>query len=189
MNMDKATADRWVTIAAAIVAGVYFYRRVTEPAAGPTTAKKLVGIGQPVPLGSFVTAWGFMFLVLSIVAEASPGLGGSFSALIATSDLLTNMPAITADVGKRTGAAKPAATATATTSSSSPPATTTSTGSLPTAPFAAGGGGLDPLAPTVGGPPTVLDPIPIPFVPLPILNLPPLTDYPGSPLAGYPGPH
>lgn len=138
MNMDKATADRWVTIAAAIVAGVYFYRRVTEPAAGPTTAKKLVGIGQPVPLGSFVTAWGFMFLVLSIVAEASPGLGGSFSALIATSDLLTNMPAITADIGKRTTAAKPAASPLDPLQKPLDPLQPQ--GNLPNAPFAAGNG-------------------------------------------------
>jgi len=113
--MDKSTAERWVTISALIVIAVYGYRRITEPAAAPVTAKKLIGVGQPAPLGAFATAWGFTFLVVSIMAEASPGLGGAFAILIATSDLLTNTSSVLADVTKQEqGARQQSASTTAT---------------------------------------------------------------------------
>lgn len=119
MNMDRSTAEQWVTISAALVIGIYAYRRLTEPASGPASVKKLAGVGPPVPLGSFATAWGFMFLVIAVMAQASPGLGGSFAVLVATGDLLTNAPAITSDVSKKVAGK---------TSSSTTPATVTSTG-------------------------------------------------------------
>lgn len=98
--MDSSTAERWVTISALIVAAMYGYRRVTEPVASPTTAKSLVGVGNPAPLGAFATAWGFTFLIVSIMASAAPGLGGAFAILIAASDFLTNSAAVFADVTK-----------------------------------------------------------------------------------------
>lgn len=98
--MDKSTAERWVTISAAVVAGMYAYRRLTEATSTPVTVKKLVGIGNPVPLGAFATAWGFTFLVIAIMAEAAPGLGGAFAILIATGDFLTNSSSVFADVTK-----------------------------------------------------------------------------------------
>lgn len=115
--MTRETAQRWVTVSALIVAGIYAYRRLTEAAAPPVTLKKLVGIGELPPLGSFATAWGFTFLVVAIMTEASPGLGGGFAILIATSDFLTNSGSIFADIGKQTkqtGATTTAATATGT---------------------------------------------------------------------------
>jgi len=96
--MDRSTAERWVTISALVVVAVYAYRRLTEATSSPVTLKKLVGIGNPVPLGSFATAWGFTFLAVAIMAEASPGLGGGFAILIATGDLLTNASSVLADV-------------------------------------------------------------------------------------------
>lgn len=98
--MNKATAERWVTISALLVAGVYAYRRLTEATSQPVTLKKLVGIGNPVPLGAFATAWGFTFLVIAVMAEAAPGLGGAFAILIGTSDLLTNSSSVFGDVAK-----------------------------------------------------------------------------------------
>lgn len=109
--MDKATAERWVTISAVLVAGIYAYRRLTETVSPPTSFKNLLGVGPLPPLGVFVTAWGFTFLVVSIMAEAAPGLGGAFAILIGTSDLLTNSSSVFADVGKHTG--QPATTAAA----------------------------------------------------------------------------
>jgi hypothetical protein len=99
--MNDTTAERWVVISAVTVAGVYGYRRMTEPAAPPVTIKKLAGVGELPPLGSFATAWGFTFLVVAVIATASPGLGGSFAILIATADLLTNSASLFADVGKQ----------------------------------------------------------------------------------------
>jgi hypothetical protein len=104
MSMDQATAERWVTISAATVAGIYAYRRMIEPSTPPATVKKLMGIGEIPPLGSWATAWGFTFLVVAIMAEASPGLGGSFAILIMTADILTNASNLFADVGKKQGA-------------------------------------------------------------------------------------
>lgn len=92
--MTDESAQQWVVISAAVVLGVYAYRRVTETAADQVTLRELVGLGNPAPLGSFVTAWGFTFLVVSIIATANPPLGGAFALLIATSDFLTNAPAL-----------------------------------------------------------------------------------------------
>jgi hypothetical protein len=103
--MDRAGAQRAVTISAVIVVGVYAYRRLTETASSGSL-KNIVGIGNPVPLGQFMTAWGFTFLMCALMAEADPGLGGSFAILIATGDLLTNTAAITSDVGKQEGTSK-----------------------------------------------------------------------------------
>jgi hypothetical protein len=99
--VSKDTAERWVTISAVIVAGIYAYRRLTEPAGAPLTLKSAAGVGQLPPLGAWATAWGFTYLVLAILTEASPGIGGSFAILIATADFLTNSSSVFADVGKR----------------------------------------------------------------------------------------
>lgn len=101
--MNQDTAERWVTISALVVAGIYAYRRLTEAAAAPVTLKKLVGVGELPPLGSFATAGGFTFLVVAIITEAAPGLGAGFAILIATSDFLTNSASVFADVGKQEG--------------------------------------------------------------------------------------
>lgn len=103
-RMDQATAERWVVISAALVAGIYGYRRITEPVAAPTAGGKVkaaIGLGNPLPLGAFVTAWGFTYLVVSILASANPGLGGSFAMLIATGDFLTNATSVLGDVAKQ----------------------------------------------------------------------------------------
>jgi hypothetical protein len=108
--MDRSSAERWVTVSALVVIGIYAYRRLIEPA---QTGKlnNIIGVGSPVPLGQFATAWGFTFLVVSIMAEAAPGLGGAFAILIATGDFLTNSSSLFADVTKQSGAAvKSAAT-------------------------------------------------------------------------------
>lgn len=102
--MNQAEAERWVTVSAVVVAGIYAYRRLTEDAAPPVTLKKLIGVGELPPLGSFATAWGFTFLVIAIMTEAAPGLGGAFAILIATSDFLTNSASVFADVGRQEGA-------------------------------------------------------------------------------------
>jgi hypothetical protein len=101
MSMSQATAERWVTISAVTVAGIYTYRRLVEPSTPPATVKKLMGVGELPPLGSWATAWGFTFLVVSVMAEASPGLGGGFAILIMTADILTNSASLFADVGKQ----------------------------------------------------------------------------------------
>jgi hypothetical protein len=98
--MDRTTAEHWVVISALIVAAVYGYRRLIEPVQ-QGNIKNIIGIGNPVPLAQWATAWGVVYLVISVMAEASPGLGGSFAILIATGDLLVNIGSVTADVQKQ----------------------------------------------------------------------------------------
>lgn len=118
--MDRATAERWVTISALLVAGIYAYRRLIEPTSTPVTGKQLLGSGSPPPLGAFATAWGFTYLVVSIMATAAPGVGGAFAILIATGDLLTNSASLFADVGKQTGGQASSASAASTAAAAMP---------------------------------------------------------------------
>jgi hypothetical protein len=98
--VDKSTAERWVVISALVVIAVYTYRRITEPAQ-PGGIANIVGLGTPVPLGQFATAWGFVYFMIALVTEAAPGLGGSFAILVATGDVLANAPAILPDITKQ----------------------------------------------------------------------------------------
>jgi hypothetical protein len=109
MSMSQGTAERWVVISALVVAGVYAYRRIVEPVQ-TGNLKNIIGIGNPVPLGQFATAWGTMYLVIAIMASAAPGLGGGFAILVMTGDLLTNTANLTADLNKQQGTTTQAAT-------------------------------------------------------------------------------
>jgi hypothetical protein len=122
--MTDGQAEKWVITSALVVAGVYGYRRLTEqPTSPPVTLKELAGAGQLPPLGAWATAWGFTFLVVSIIATAAPELGAAFAILIATGDLMTNAQSIFKDVGAQSGSsAAPAATAPAITAPLTQPA-------------------------------------------------------------------
>jgi hypothetical protein len=98
--MTDSQAEKWVITSALVVAGIYGYRRLTEtPGQPPVTVKELAGVGELPPLGAWATAWGFTFLVVSVVATAAPGLGAAFAILIATGDLMTNASSIFGDIG------------------------------------------------------------------------------------------
>ena len=104
MPMSAGQSEKWITVSAVAVAGVYAYRRLVEPApkAAPdrkTKVKQVAGVGELPPLGTWATAWGFTFLVIAVIAEAAPSLGASLAILIATGDLLTNTKSIVVDVG------------------------------------------------------------------------------------------
>lgn len=118
--MSKQGAERAVVISALVVFGIYFYRHLTEGTAKTTTSSncpssvtgqgsggsvsgvgQLIGFGTPANVGKFITAWGFVFFVLSIVTEAAPGLGGAFAILAATGDILANTCQVTHDIGTK----------------------------------------------------------------------------------------
>lgn len=103
--MTSEGAERAITISALVVAGVYAYRRLNEPASTQTSGRlaQLAGKGAPPPLGVFITAWGFTFLMLSVVASAAPGLGGSMAILVALGDILSNGQQIAKDVNTKIG--------------------------------------------------------------------------------------
>lgn len=98
--MTKAGAERAVVISALVVFIVYFYRHFTEGTDTNSSGGlgQLLGIGTPASIGKFVTAWGFVFFILAIVADAAPGLGGSFAILAATGDVLANTTQVAKDV-------------------------------------------------------------------------------------------
>jgi hypothetical protein len=163
--MSDAHAEQWITVSAVTVAGVYAYRRLTEPAKPPATAKKIVGIGDLPPLGPWATAWGLTFLMVALMAEVSPSLGGSFAILIAAGDLLTNSASVFADVAKQednkgaaAAAAKAGASADAT--ASDPNTNPVQAGASSVA------GAVGDVAPTFVPPFIPLPPVSVPQVPI-----------------------
>jgi hypothetical protein len=105
--MSRDAAERWVVIAAMVTLGIYAYRRLAEPTASPSSLRNVAGKGGPAPLGQFMIAWGFVFLVVSAMATVAPGVGGPFAALLATADFLNNGQAVFADItrAQKTGLA------------------------------------------------------------------------------------
>ena len=108
-----------------MVALVYGYRRVTETAQ-TGTLKNIIGLGNPVPLGQWATAWGVTYLILSILASATPPVGGSMAILVMAGDLLTNMGnasgGLAADIAKQQQ--QPAAVSASTSTSAAAPSRT-----------------------------------------------------------------
>jgi hypothetical protein len=106
--MTKEGAETAVTTSALVVAGMYTYRKLTEKAenvSGSEAKRKpgeivkgLVGTGQLLPVGAWVTGAGITFIVLSILAAASPDLGGYSAILVATGTTLGNGLAVTQDI-------------------------------------------------------------------------------------------
>jgi len=86
--------EQWVVISAITVLGIYAYRRLTEGTTSTFSVKNALGLGNPLPVASFITAWGFVFLVISFMETFDEGLGGAFALLVMTTDFLTNAPAL-----------------------------------------------------------------------------------------------
>ena len=85
--MSKSSAQSAVSVSAMVVAAIFAYRKLTE-----TTSS------TPAPsVGHFVLGFGFTYIVLSILAEGAPELGGMFAILVATGDLLANGKPLIAD--------------------------------------------------------------------------------------------
>jgi hypothetical protein len=104
--MTAQGADKAITTSALLVAGIYTYRRLTEGAAsskGSRTAQ-LLGQGSPPSVGVFITAWGTAFLIMAIMAQVSPGLGGSFAIATAVADVLSNGQQLAKDINGKVGA-------------------------------------------------------------------------------------
>lgn len=105
--MTKTQSNEAIIISALLVAGIYGYRRATEPLSGAKEKQNGASprqLAQPftgeeiAPLGRFVTGWGFAYLVISIMGAASPGLGGWFAILLGTGSVLGNGLAISQDL-------------------------------------------------------------------------------------------
>lgn len=107
--MTREGAESAVTASALIVGGIYVFRRLSETDVQLTSSsglrlKQLAGAGPVMPAGPFVTGWGFTFLVISLMAQAAPDLGGSFALLVAAGAVLGNGVAVSQDISSKLGA-------------------------------------------------------------------------------------
>src|SRR4051794_10936253 len=106
--MNSYTAEQAVTGSALVVGGIYIYRRLSEVDVQLTNAhglrlKQLAGAGPVLPAGPFVVGWGFTFLVLSLVAQVNPNLGGNFAILVALGAVLGNGENVFGDINTQLG--------------------------------------------------------------------------------------
>lgn len=117
--MERAQAETAVTLAAALSAGVYFYRMGVEQSEGhPITSedlhsvhavetfKRYFGSGPILPLGQWLPAAGVTFLGLAVITAASPDVGGAAALLVGTGTVLGNGLAIQKDLAVQKGSAE-----------------------------------------------------------------------------------
>lgn len=145
--MTREGAETAITGSALVVIGIYTFRRISEPDTATlrkgAVASQLAGVGKPIPLGQFAVGWGFTFLVVSLLAQASPKLGGTFAILVATGAVLGNGQSVLGDVSAKLGdgsASNPAY-------GGVPPASSTPGGTSPT--IVRSGDHVFPVAPTM----------------------------------------
>ena len=77
--MTRGSAEQTLVVSAAIVAGLWAYEQWEAPN----------GLGGA-DYVKFATAWGAIFLLLALLAMASPDLAAALAILIVAGDLLTN---------------------------------------------------------------------------------------------------
>lgn len=90
----QAQADSTIKIAALVVGGIYAYRRFSETLSG----EEAKADSKLTPLGQFIIGWSVVFLVLSLLAPASPTLAGNMALLVMIAALLSNGTQIAADL-------------------------------------------------------------------------------------------
>jgi len=77
MSVDQAQSA--VSLSAFVVASIFAYRKMTETTTGhaPNTSHFIIGFG-------------FVYIVLALIAQGAPELGGMLAILVATGDVLAN---------------------------------------------------------------------------------------------------
>lgn len=110
--MDQGKAETAIVTSAVIVAGTYAYRKMTEHVTGqksaPVTrgpkhvAEGIIGTGELLPVGTWVTGFGVTYIVISILAAMSPSVGGMSAILVAVGCELGNVQALTKDLHNAT---------------------------------------------------------------------------------------
>jgi hypothetical protein len=109
--MTQGQGETAVTTSALICGGMYLYRKLTEkitrtPSPTPAkvtargTAAGVLGVGELLPAGTWITGAGVTFIGLSILTSIDATLGGAMAILVATGAVLGNGQAVIADVGQ-----------------------------------------------------------------------------------------
>ena len=112
--MERAGAEKAVIGSAIVVAGVWGYRKLVEPLASATdvtetSLSKLAGLSTiPASSAEFAVGFGFTYMILAILVDASPDVAGAFAILIATGSILTNGQSVFGDISAQTAKATPA---------------------------------------------------------------------------------
>lgn len=130
-----ARSQRWVMVAALVVAGSYTIRHVTSPISSSSSKGSTLSkaVGDTLSIPSFLIAYGVGFFGLSILAMGLPELGAAFAALIIVGTVMSNGIIIASDIGTLQSTAQnppplPKSPSTPSPSTSSPqPSTTTKT--------------------------------------------------------------
>ena len=78
--MTTDGAQSTVTGSALVVGGVYAYRKLVESS----------GSAPAAPVSHFVIGFGFVFLTVSVIAQAAPSLGAMLAILIAVGDVVAS---------------------------------------------------------------------------------------------------
>lgn len=106
-GLTPGRAQGWVLVAAIITGVVYAFRKVIEPAtpssSKTTGVKSLLGSGPAPPIEQWVVSYGTAFLILSVIAFASPETAGSLSILIVIGTLLANGQSVVKDINALEG--------------------------------------------------------------------------------------
>lgn len=79
--MSPQQAQTAVALSAFVVASIFAYRKLTEQQLKSSTVPNT---------GHFVIGFGFAYIILSLIAQAAPELGGMFAVLVATGDIIAN---------------------------------------------------------------------------------------------------
>lgn len=91
--MTRGQAEQWIIASAAITGGVYAYLRLRG--------------SHTTPIARFSTAWGVVYVSLSVMALAAPGVAAGFAILVLTADVLANVPTLAAEIAKVEGRPAP----------------------------------------------------------------------------------
>lgn len=105
--MTREGADTAVVTSALVMAGMYAYRRMTEPIgerskrlpnSASNVAEGVIGRGDLLPTGTWVVGFGVTFIVISILASISPTAGGYSAVLVASTSFFANGEALMEDL-------------------------------------------------------------------------------------------
>jgi hypothetical protein len=113
--MTESQAQTAVTGSALVVALIFAYRKLVEPAASASGSSTRTAAPNT---GHFVIGFGFTYLTLAILAQAAPQLGGMGAILVATADVITNGQAVLKDFSGQLGTVSKATGSNAASSSS-----------------------------------------------------------------------
>lgn len=112
--MSTATAFGLIGLSAMILGGLYLWRWTTSKGStvSVTTPSGLIGLGGLLDPLKFLIAWGFGFLILAVIGQLIPPLGGGLALMIIVTSVAGNLAGanktVAAAIKEPTGGGNPA---------------------------------------------------------------------------------